>query len=1047
MAAGDTLGDAERRHLAVLFADLAGSTALSQRLDPEDLRALLADYHDAVRDAVDGNGGRIAMRLGDGVVAYFGFPIASEDYVERAVRGGLAVVAAVQALTPGTRARHGVDLAVRVGIHVGDVVVGPIGSGGADIVGDLPNVASRVQALAAPNSVVVTAETRRLVAGMFRFEALGAHAVAGVACPIELFRAVAPSGVRSRLDLDAERLTPFVGRDKEVAALLERWRETTDDGGRAVLISGEAGMGKSRLVQVFRARLADSPHSWLECTAARDTQDSAFHPVIELQAAGVGMVPGDPAEEKLEKLEAALARVEMPLAETVPLFARLHSLPLPVRYAQALPIGGPSETPGLSSEAIRRRTIEAMRDWLLRMSGQQPVVLLVEDLHWLDPSTLQLVDAILAELANTHVLMLLTYRPEFAPPWPVGGRISEVALAGLAPADAARMVERAAGGAALDPSWSNEIIRRADGIPLFLEEMTRVVLDAGSGAPGPAPGSLAVPTTLHGLLMARLDQLGAAKEAAQIGAVIGREFSGNLLHAVWPGDDESLRGSLARLTAIGLLHHRAEASDETYVFKHALVQEAAYASLLHASRRHHHLRIAEVLEAQNGPGGESPPEPLAHHFTEAGEAQRAVPYWLQAGQRSTERSAHLEAIRSLSRGLECVERLPDGAERRVSELGLRMLLGSNVLAVRGYTAPEVSENCARSLELLRGLEGAPQVRPVIWALWLHHLVLAHREQAPALAARFRAAAIGAGDDEPSCRAWMTDAITAYWQGDFAEARRCASEGRALYRPEMDFQIPLYGDGPGPYGYVYEAMALWFEGRPDQARGWMEKAMTIAHQVNYAFTIAATLSFATQLEQLCRDAPATEALAERTIAYCQEQGFPLYLAAAYAHRGWARTLRGRREEGLADLDLGVTFYRATGAILNVNYLLGLQAEAHLLEGARARGLAAAAEALALAARHLDGYFTAELHRLRGALLLLAPADPDAAEAEFRAALRIARAQGAAELELRAAAALGRLLADRGRAGEARTLLADPVARASVAGARPDLADAEAVLAML
>jgi adenylate cyclase len=367
--------------------------------------------------------------------------------------------------------------------------------------------------------------------------------------------------------------------------------------------------------------------------------------------------------------------------------------------------------------------------------------------------------------------------------------------------------------------------------------------------------------------------------------------------------------------------------------------------------------------------------------------------------------------------------------------------------VRGYTAPEVSENCARSLALLAGIDDSTQVRPVVWALWLHHLVLADRETTRDLAAQFHDAALRSGDEEALCRAHCTHAITTYWQGEFEATRRHAAEVRARHRPEMRLKVPQYGDDAGAYGYIYEGMALWFQGRPDQAQRWVEKGLAVAREANYAFTIAAALSFSTQLEQLCRDAAATEALAERTIAYCQEQGFPLYLAAALAHRGWARATQGRLEKGLGDLVAGVTFYRATGAVLNVGYLLGLLAEAHLLAGDRAQGLAAVDEGLSLAAAHLDTYFVAELHRVRAALLLLEPADADVAEAALRQALAVAETQGAPELALRAAAPLGRLLAERGRAAEARALLAEHVARSTAAGHRPDLLDAEAALAAL
>jgi class 3 adenylate cyclase/predicted ATPase len=1031
---------AERRHLAVVFADLVGSTELSHQLDPEDLREVLGAYHAAVRSAVEGYGGHIAMLLGDGVVSYFGFPHAQEHDVERAVRAGLGILEAVRALGARIEARHGRSLAVRVGIHTGEVVVRSGEGLGADIVGETPNVAARLQGLAPPNALVISAGTQRLVQGLFRVEDLGVHQLRGVSRPMGVYRVLSPSGVRSRLDAVGEdALTRFVGREEEVGLLVAKWEEARAGRGGAVVVSGEAGIGKSRLVRTFRARIADHPHTWLECAGSPYTQDSAFHPVIELHASGLGFAPDDDAERKLAKLEAALERADFSLADAVPMIARLHSIPLPARYAHARPLPGRYASIGLTPEAVRRKTKEVARDWLLRLSRQQPVVLLIEDLHWIDPSSLELVGEVLDRIGDTRTLLILTHRAAFVPPWTLPAHATLLPLDRLDASHAARLVESAAGGRPLPGEWIEEIVAKTDGVPLFLEEMTKVALEAGDGRP-----RLDVPATLKGLLMARLDQLGEAREAAQLGAVIGREFSFELLRVVWPHDEAELHAAIDKLAAAALLYRIGDPVHEAYAFKHALVQEAAYESLLKADRQRFHERLGDALEERFAALAERP-ELLAHHFTEAGRPERAIPFWYLAGQRGTERSAHVEAIRHLTRGLECTERLPPGSERDGLELGLRTLLAANLTAVKGYAAEEVLDNCARALDLCSRLEESPAIFPVLYGLWLFHLVRADRETTRDLAERLLQFAEQTGEPEMAGWAHIAAAITAYWQGEFDSARAHALETRALVTPTMR-TLTTYGDDPETYSFIYDGMPQWFLGHPDEAIARLGEALALAERLGYAFTVAGVLSFYTQLFQLAGDVERTRELAERAIAHSREQNFPLWVGAGLVHRGWALLHGGDVPGGVEQIELGLATFRATGAVLNTHYFCALLAEGHLIAGNRERGLAAVEEGLALVAKHLDTYFAPELHRLEGELLLLAPGNAAAAEACHRRALELARTQRAPYHELRAALSLARLVAARGETAAARALLEETAGRAPGAAPR-DREEAGRLLAAL
>jgi class 3 adenylate cyclase len=684
-------GTGERRQLTVMFCDLVGSTDLSGRLDPEDYRTLVRRYREAAAAALTRFGGHVARYQGDGLLVYFGWPQTFDDAAERAVRAGLQVVDRVRSL-PAQE-----PLAVRVGIHTGPVVVARE-QGEVDVFGETPNVAARVQALAAPDTVAITATTQHLVAGLFVVEEGGAQSLKGVREPVTVYRVVTASGVRGRMATATRTsLTPFVGRESERRTLRERWESAREGEGQVVVLVGEPGIGKSRLARQFREDLGAQPHTWLESGGTPYFADTPFYAVTDLLEQLFTWRAED-ADDRVAALARALEVAGVDPQESVPLVAPLLGLPVPEHYPP-VPV---------APEVARRRLLAALTAWALGSARLQPLVILVEDLHWVDPSTLELQQLLVDQVATAPLLLLYTARPEFQPPWAFKAHHTQLTLSRLRKGQTRRLVETLA---TLPPEMIDAVVARTDGVPLFAEELTKASVEAGTRA------AHEIPMTLADSLMARLDRLGAAaKETAQVGAVLGREFEYALLRAVHRKPGANLEAALGKLADADLVYVRGTPPDATYRFKHALVQETAYAALLRTRRKGLHARVADVLEEQFPALAEARPELVAHHHTEAGEAEPAVAAWQRAGVQALKRGAAGEVVTHVRRGLEVLQALPEGVARDEREFDLQLMLSKAMLMARGYGAPEVERAFERAHVLSRGVAGGPNVFPLLRGL-------------------------------------------------------------------------------------------------------------------------------------------------------------------------------------------------------------------------------------------------------------------------------------------------------------------------------------------
>ena len=1054
--AGRSVHEAERRHLTVLFCDLVESTALAGQLDPEDLREVVRAYQATCAEVIRRFEGHIAQYLGDGLLVYFGYPQAHEDDALRAVRTGLGLLEAMGPLRAHLAQQWGITLAVRLGIHTGPVVVGPMGGGDRQerlALGETPNIASRLQGLAAPDTMVLSAATYRLVQGFVTCHDLGPQTLKGVAAPVRIYCVLGESGAQSRLDVSVTHgLTPLVGREVEIALLLERWAKAKDRQGQVVVLSGEAGIGKSRLVHELQAHAEREGAARITLRCSPYHQQSALYPVIEHLQQLLQFRRDDIPTAKLAKLEHMLRGYGFPLPEVVPLLAALLSLPAPEHYPPLQ----------MSPQRQKQHTQAALMAWLLAEAERQPVLAVWEDLHWADPSTLEWLGLFLDQVPTARLLTLLTCRPEFHPPWPLRSHLTQLTLSRLARRHVEVMVESVAGGKTLPPEVVQQVVIMTDGVPLFVEELTKAVVEAGGVHDQPARRSLAIPATLHDSLMARLDRLGPVKEVAQLGTVLGREFTYELLRAVWPAGETALQQGLATLVEAELLYQRGLPPQARYLFKHALIQDAAYQSLLRSTRQRYHQQIAQVLEAQFAETKETQPELLAHHYTEAGFIPQAIPYWQHAGQKAIERSANVEAVGHLSRGLELLKTLPDTPEHVRQELALQIALGAPLIATRGYAAPEVEHTYARARELCRQVGETPQLFPVLRGLWVFNEVRAEHQAARELGEQLLTLAQSLQDTALFVEAHRALGNTLFWLGEETSARVHLEQSLALYDLQQHSALAfLYGSDPGVICRAYTAFALWCLGYPDQALQSIHAALTLAQRLAHPHTLALALQWAAMLHWLRREGQATKEQAEAAIALATEQGFPFWVAQCTIIWGWALADQGQGEKGIAQLHEGVTAYRATGAELFLTGWLAMLAEAYGKVDQREEGLRVVDEALTLVEKKGEQVYEAEIYRLKGTLALLPKVQgrqftvkksPESgvrsreAEAEecFWKAIEVARRQQAKSLELRAVISLARLWQHQGKQEEARKLLAEVYSWFTEGFDTADLKEARALL---
>ncbi len=1014
--------DGERRQLTVMFCDMVGSTELSQKLDPEALRELILAYQQVCGDVTEKYAGHVAQYLGDGLLIYFGHPVAHEDDPERAVRAALGILTALETLTT----RHAIRPSVRIGIHTGLVVVGEVGSAGRHeqlALGPTPNLAARLQAAAEPDSILISDATHRSVEGLFTCLDRGALSLKGISEPVHARRVLGESEARGRLDAAARRgLTPLVGRSEEMGLLLQRWEQVTDGHGQAVLLTAEPGIGKSRMMQELRARLADEPHVERELRCSPYHQHSPLYPVIELIPRVLGWRHEHTVEAKLAALKAELIQAGMLSEEPMCLLAALLSLPLPEG----------SELPAMSAERQKQRTLETLLAWLTGMAADRPALLVVEDLHWMDPSTQEFLTLLIDQAHGCRLLLLMTARPSFVSPWGTRSHLTHHGMTRFTRRQTEQMITRVAGNKALPPEVVQEIVEKTDGVPLFVEEFTKLVIESGllqeyaeryelDGALPP----LAIPSTLQDSLMARLDRLGTAKEVAQLAAVLGRAFPFALLRAVSDLDEAPLQAALSRLVDAELLHQRGVSPQATYVFKHALIQDAAYQSLLKSVRQPYHQRVADALVERFPEEVEARPAYVAHHYTEAGLLEKAIRYWTHAGQLALQRSANLEAISHFSKGLELLNVMPPASVDPRQELALWLGLCPAYIATRGFSTPEVERAALRSRELCENLGEVEGAALASVAKFAFHFVRAELRQARVDADAGLALAQRTKDPQLVALMNMLIGDLCYWEGNFGTARRCLSE--ALIPWDVSKAKSLAersGLDAHCVGLAYVAHIEFAMGYPDRSQATLAESLRDAQLLGHAQSRGHCLGLAGWLAVFRRDPVAARQLANRTIEYCREQRVMFWEASGYLVDGWALIQEGKMHEGAERMHQGFTIRRAAGAALVHSSFQAVLAECHGMVGEYDTGLTLVEEGLTHVEWSGERTSESELHRVRGELLLAkaAEANTEAAAQCFDRAIAVARQQGAKLLELRSTLSLARLRRDQSKRKDAHDLLA-------------------------
>jgi class 3 adenylate cyclase/tetratricopeptide (TPR) repeat protein len=1053
------LAGGERRHLTVLFCDLVGSTEIAARLDPEEWREIVADYHHAAAQAIERFGGHVAQYLGDGVMAYFGYPEAHDNDAERAPRAGLAILEAISRLNqPSTRP----ELLVRIGIDSGSVVVGASAGKEADVFGDTPNIAARVQAAAEPGTVVITDATHRLVSGLFVVAQFGAQALKGIERPVQLYRVIQPSAVRGRLEAAAATrgLTPFVGREDELRLLANRWQRLLEGEGQVVAVIGEAGIGKSRLVQQFRQQITTTPHTWIEAAAAPFYQNTPFYPIAEalwqlvweptldrfgdyvseLAKKGEKSGASDPtddsphplfniregqeegAEGQLAELQSGLARVGIKASDALPLLAPLFHLPLSANYV-------PSSLP---PEQQRRRLLAILIEWLIAAARAQPLVIVIEDLHWADPSTLELIQLMTEQGNAAQLLLVYTARPEFRGEWPLRAHHTQITLNRLSARDVRAMIAQVAAQNALANETLDAVVERTSGVPLFVEELTRAVLERGNDK----LAGREIPVTLHDSLMARLDRLGPAKEVLQVGSVIGAEFSYELLRAIHPLDEAALQRELRKLTDVDLLHARGLPPEATYRFKHALIRDAAYEALLKSRRKELHRLVARAIDEKFPDFQKSHPEVLARHWTEAAETERAISEWLRAATSAEASKALNEALESYQHALTLTLQLPPSPERQSRELELRQSIVWTLAVTRGWAAAETVEATEQAAMIAANAGNLYRIVKFIVSQSAAALASGELTAGAKLADQAVDLAIREGSEVCLFYAYGVRVVSDHLLGRFVDAENDFAVASTFFGNPDVRELPA--------GVVSVLMVgswnAWIMGRPDLAVK-REAMLIAAADIAKPFDLVNSWYGSSYLRLCMREYRAAETLAARALDLCQKHEFLQLLGHAECALGCARVGINCTNEGIALIRQGIHSLREAHAPIKVSHFMTFLAAALGAIGATNKALDTIEQALGASPN--DPASRPERFRVRGELLL-SQGSLDKAENDFRESITLARQMGAKAWELRAAMSLARLLDQQGRRDEAKTMLTEIYHRFTEGFGTADLKEAKALL---
>jgi class 3 adenylate cyclase/predicted ATPase len=1009
---------AERRQITVMFSDLVGSTALSTRMDPEDLHEVISAYQKCVAEAVRRFGGFVAKYLGDGVLIYFGYPEAHEDDAERAVRAGLDVVAAVRNLT--TRAA----LQTRVGIATGLVVVGDlVGSGEAQergIVGETPNLAARLQGIAEPNTVVIADGTRKLLGTLFELEDLVPRDLKGIAGPARAWTVLRPSSVESRFEaLHAADLTALVGREEEIELLLRRWSRAKTGEGQVVLLSGEAGIGKSRLTATLMERLATEPHTLLRYFCSPQHTDSGLYPIIGQMERAAGLAHDDTPEARLDKLDALLAQTSTTTQDAA-LFAEMLLLPNDGRYPAL----------ALSPVQRRQRTLDALAARVEALARQNPLLMVFEDVHWSDPTSLELFGRMVDRIRTLRVLLLVTFRPDFEPPWIGRAHVTALTINRLTEREISAMIDRVVGNKLLPASVRQDIVERTDGVPLFVEEMTKAVLETGSKSAAEqtaatVPSSaLAVPASLHASLMARLDRLGPAKEVAQIGSAIGREFSHTLLAAVVRKPEAELQSALDRLIQAGLLFRQGVPPHASYLFKHALVQDAAYGTLLRSRRQHLHGEIASTLEEAFPEIVEMQPEILARHCAEAEFHEKAQKYWRTAGEQAVRRASNREAIEHFRQALALNEKLPLDIERSRAELAILSQLGPALMSVHGWSAPEVGVVFERAEDLARQLESSVDLAPPLAGLWLFHTARGQFSRANEITNELFNVARTLDDRDILLQAHHCAWPIRWFRGEIRDAKVHADAGLNLYDEirHARHRFLYLGHDPAVCALSITSVLQWLLGYPTQGVHLERDAIDLARRLQHVPSVAHALWFNCQGQVARNDAAAAMNTATELLTLSEEHGLSQTRATALVYLGWAIGQTKDVAQGVQYLEEGLAAFDQLGLRSNLCLAICLLAETYFTGGRYDSALEQVNRAIATSSEIGDRWCLPLIHMTHARLLQQTNHNADAAEASLRRALEVAEPQCAKGWGLRAATSLARLWRDQGKRDEARNLLA-------------------------